>query len=108
MRGVRPIERLLEANEAEDAAVARDYCLAVRAAITDDGRVPLDAPGLRLHARLTSIADSLKRVEQKGALCPAPTLATTPHSSVEQDRNAVAGAAPCLWVGAASSSCPGQ
>jgi hypothetical protein len=65
VRGVRPIERSLETGEEKDAAVARDYCLAVRAAITDDGRAPLDAPGLRLHARLTSIADSLERVEQK-------------------------------------------
>jgi hypothetical protein len=65
VRGVRPIERSLEAGAQKDAAVAHDYCLAVRAAITDDGRVPLDAPGLRLHTRLTSIADSLQRVEQK-------------------------------------------
>jgi hypothetical protein len=47
--------------------VARGYCAAVRSAITDDGRPPLAASGLRLKARLEAVADSLDRVAAKGA-----------------------------------------
>jgi len=38
VRGVRPIERELEGREDEEAEAVRGYCLAVRSAITDDGR----------------------------------------------------------------------
>jgi len=65
VRGVRPIERALEGRD-DAAAAARGYCLAVRSALTDDGRPPLCAAGLRLHERLTAIAASLDRVAEKG------------------------------------------
>jgi len=65
VRGVRPIERSLEGQTDEAAQVAHAYCLAVRAALTDDGHPPLDAGGLRLRERLKAIDASLERVEQK-------------------------------------------
>ena len=72
VRGVRPIERALEAREAAagpagDAVTAavRGYCLAVRSALTDDGRPPLAASGLQLRARLTAIHTSLARVQDE-------------------------------------------
>ena len=37
----------------------------------DDGQAPLDTPGLRLHERVTQIAESLQRVEQKGGSHPS-------------------------------------
>jgi hypothetical protein len=43
------------------------YCAAVRSAITDDGRAPLAASGLKLKQRLEKVAGSLDRVPQKGA-----------------------------------------
>jgi hypothetical protein len=67
VRGVRPIERSLEGREDPAAEVARGYCAAVRSAITDDGRTPLAASGLKLKDRLTAVADSLERVAEKGA-----------------------------------------
>ncbi len=66
VRGVRPIERSLEGRENAEAQVVRGYCAAVRSAITDDGRPPLAASGLKLHQRLTAVAQSLDRVAQKG------------------------------------------
>jgi hypothetical protein len=66
VRGVRPIERALEGREDAAAQAARGYCLAVRSALTDDGRPPLCASGLQLHDRLTAIRDSLARVAEKG------------------------------------------
>ncbi len=65
VRGVRPIERALEEREDEEADAVRGYCLAVRSALTDDGRPPLCASGLKLHERLTAIAESIERVEAK-------------------------------------------
>lgn len=65
VRGVRPIERSLEGREDEQSKAMRRYCLAVRSALTDDGHPPLCASGLKLHDRLTQIADLLTRVEGK-------------------------------------------
>jgi hypothetical protein len=65
IRGVRPIERQLEGREDQDAVAIRGYCAAVRSAITDDGRPPLVAAGLKLRERLTHISHSLNRVAEK-------------------------------------------
>ncbi len=67
VRGVRPIERELEGRNDPDAEAVRGYCLAVRSAITDDGRPPLAASGLKLHERLSAIRDSVERVSKKGS-----------------------------------------
>jgi hypothetical protein len=67
VRGVRPIERAMERRDDEAATLVRGYCAAVRSALTDDGRAPLAASGLKLHDRLERIANSLDRVKQKGA-----------------------------------------
>ena len=66
VRGVRPIERQLDGRTDPEAAVIRGYGGAVRSALTDDGRPPLVAEGLRLHDRLTAIADSLERGAKRG------------------------------------------
>jgi len=66
VRGVRPIEGELEGRNDPEAEAVRGYCLAVRSAITDDGRPPLSASGLKLHERLSAIRDSVERVSKKG------------------------------------------
>ena len=53
LRGVRPIERALEEYKTPENEAIRGYCLAVRASLTDDGRSPLQASGLRLYDRIT-------------------------------------------------------
>ena len=65
VRGVRPIEREVESRRDAEAEVIRGYCDAVRSAITDDGRPPLEASGLKLYERLGAVAASLKRVSAK-------------------------------------------
>jgi hypothetical protein len=67
IRGVRPIERAVEKRKDVEAEAIRGYCLAVRSALTDDGRPPLEAPGLKLHERMSAIVTSLTRVSEKGA-----------------------------------------
>jgi hypothetical protein len=66
VRGVRPIERLVEGASDPQAVVVQGYCAAVRSAITDDGQAPLAAAGLTLKERLEKVAASLERVAEKG------------------------------------------
>lgn len=72
VRGIRPLEREVEGRSDAQAEVVRGYCAAVRSALTDDGRPPLEASGLKLHARLSAIEQSLSRAE-KGGSCRAPS-----------------------------------
>jgi hypothetical protein len=65
VRGIRPIERKVEGRRDDDAEVIRGYCAAVRSALTDDGRPPLEASGLKLVDRLDAVATSLDRVASK-------------------------------------------
>jgi hypothetical protein len=70
VRGVRRIERSVEGEDDAEAEIVRGYCAAVRAAVTDDGRPPLAAPGLVLHDRLEAIAASLDRVAARAGQLP--------------------------------------
>ena len=65
VRGIRPIERTVEGREDAEARDIRGYCAAVRSALTDDGRPPLEASGLKLQGRLAAVAGSLDRVAAK-------------------------------------------
>lgn len=65
VRGVRAIERRVDGRTGVEAEVIQGYCSAVRSALTDDGRPPLEASGRKLHARLSAIGNSLDRVEEK-------------------------------------------
>ena len=67
VRGVRKLERTLS-KQPDDGMneVVEGYCQAVRAALSDDGRPPLDAAGLSLEKRLAAIEQSLERIAQKG------------------------------------------
>jgi hypothetical protein len=67
VRGIRRIERAVEERDDVEAALVQGYCAAVRSALTDDGRAPLAASGLKLKQRLETVAGSLDRVQQKGA-----------------------------------------
>jgi hypothetical protein len=62
VRGIRPIEREVEGRDDAQAEAIRGYCAAVRSALTDDGRPPLEASGLKLRGRLARVAESLDRV----------------------------------------------
>jgi len=66
VRGIRPIERQVEKRHDPQAEAIRGYGSAVRSAITDDGRPPLQASGLKLRDRLSAVSASLQRVHKKG------------------------------------------
>ena len=65
VRGIRPIEREVEGRPDAEAEVIRGYGAAVRSALTDNGRPPLEAAGLKLVDRLTAVAASLDRIGSK-------------------------------------------
>src|SRR5262245_56879875 len=65
VRGIRPIERKVEGRNDPEAEAVRGFCAAVRSALTDDGRPPLEASGLKLAGRLAAVAASLDRVAGK-------------------------------------------
>lgn len=65
VRNVRGIERQTESRTDPEAEAIRGYCSAVRSALTDDGRPPLEASGLKLHERLLAIGTSLDTVQEK-------------------------------------------
>ena len=71
VRGVREVERKVAKREDPEADVVRSYCLAVRSSLSDEGKPPLQLPGVLMHDRLTAIVASLERVQQKGGLQPS-------------------------------------
>lgn len=66
VRGIRQIERSINEFDQAQSEAIRGYCLAVRGSLTNDGRPPLDASGLKLQERLSLIEASLEKVAQKG------------------------------------------
>jgi hypothetical protein len=73
VRTVRGVERRTEGRTGPEAEVIRGYGSAVRSALTDDGRPPLEASGPKLHGRLSAIAGSLGRAEGNGGCRPSRT-----------------------------------
>ena len=65
VRGIRPIERAVEGRDDAEATAIRGSCAAVRTSLTDDGRPPLAASGLKLRDRLAKVAASLDEVGAK-------------------------------------------
>jgi hypothetical protein len=108
LRGVRPIERALEQHSTPENEAIRGYCLAVRASVTDDGRSPLDAPGLRLYERVTQISDSIGRVQEKKVTPGFKAVTTAADQRALGDCSTVATVAARLPPGASGGSDPGQ
>lgn len=81
VRGIRPLERSVEGQTDAEAELVRGYAAAVRSAITDDGRAPLAASGLKLKDRLEKVDASLKRVAKKGAARSCRRSRSSPGSS---------------------------
>ncbi len=71
VKGVREIERTIAGREDATAQTIHGYCVAVRSALSDDGKPPLHLPGLLLHDRLSAIVSSLERVAEKGGGVPS-------------------------------------
>jgi hypothetical protein len=62
IRGIRDLERQAENSPSKEAQVVADYCLAIRTVMRDDGKYPLEPPGVQLYQKLQLIAASVERV----------------------------------------------
>jgi hypothetical protein len=71
VRGIRDIERQAEQSLTKEAQVVVDYGLAIRTVMRDDGKYPLDPPGVKLYEKLQLIAASVERLK---AIHPAALL----------------------------------
>lgn len=69
VRGIRVIERSLNDADEETSVVVTGYCQAVRSALAQDGRPPIETPGLKLREHLSAIEQSVERLAQRGH-CP--------------------------------------
>jgi hypothetical protein len=113
VRGLRDIEHSVTGCEDPTADVIRGYCVAVRSALADAGKPPLQLPGLTLHARLQAIHHSLERVGEKGGSPTSWSDSTVPWGVACLPRSA--SGRLCTWprVGSAvppicSPTPPGQ
>jgi hypothetical protein len=62
VRGSREVERHAEQSRTQEAQVVADSCLAIRTVMRDEGKSPLEPPGLQLDQKLQLIAASGERV----------------------------------------------
>ncbi|BCG60546.1 hypothetical protein PUR_39710 [Paenibacillus sp. URB8-2] len=66
LRGIRQLEKQVQPDDSEDAAIAKDYLAAVRSVLLEDGNPPLDLPGIRVYEEAQAIRNSLQRSAKKG------------------------------------------
>ena len=73
IRNIRRIERRVEEKQAQDkitpeeAHVVQDYCLAIRTGLVQEGKYPLDPPGVKLYETMTQISASIDRCLEERA-----------------------------------------
>jgi hypothetical protein len=99
IRGVRAIERRVEGRGDAPAEVIRGYGAAVRSALTDDGRPPLEASGLKLRGRLAAIDASLGRAAKKGGAARVAAAAGDRRPGADGDGGLVAGGRSSVRLG---------
>lgn len=60
LRGIRDVEKKASSTESLEAEVALDYASAIRSVLLEDGKVPLDLPGMKVYERTKAIQNSLE------------------------------------------------
>src|SRR5438270_9394830 len=107
-RASPPIERALEEYPTPENDAIRDYCLAVRASLTDDGRSPLEASGLHLYDRITQVATRLPGYRKKKIVPSLKAVAPVPYQRIAGHGAAMAAASARLPLPGSGQSDPGQ
>jgi hypothetical protein len=65
LRGVGAVEQRHAAADTGDSQVIRGYAHAIRAVLLEEGRPPLDLPGIKMYEALAAIAESVAQCQQK-------------------------------------------
>ncbi|MEW9672507.1 hypothetical protein [Ammoniphilus sp. 3BR4] len=60
LRGIRAVEKKANTSDTLEAEVALDYAAAIRSVLLEDGKAPLDLPGMKVYERTKEIQDSLE------------------------------------------------
>jgi hypothetical protein len=107
VRGVRAIERRVETQPGAEAEVVRGYCSAVRSALTDDGRPPLEASGLKLQERWRRSTRAWVGRREKGAAHRIDVPEGDGVAGVDDHRGVVAADPSGVRVGASRGPHPG-
>jgi len=67
VRGIKAVEEKVKDRTDPDADVIRGYTTTLRAVLLEDGRPPLELPGVKIYEALDEISQSLQRcLEKKG------------------------------------------
>ena len=72
LRGIGAVEQHLGTSTAAQVAVVRGYTQAMRALLLEDGRPPLDLPGVKIYEGLEAIAHSLEHSQEKRGIPISP------------------------------------
>jgi hypothetical protein len=65
LRGIAAVEQRVKERADPDASVILGYAAAIRAVLLEDGRPPLDLPGVKIYAALEMIEASLEQCGRK-------------------------------------------
>jgi len=69
LRGIRKVEKKAMKMDTLEAEVALDYAAAIRSVLLEDGKPPLDLPGMNVYERTKAIQESLEKcLVKKGDL----------------------------------------
>jgi hypothetical protein len=71
LRGVGAVEQPHVEADTPESQVIMGYAHAIRAVLLEDGRPPLDLPGVTMYEELQAIADSLEQSQQKRGILPS-------------------------------------
>ena len=69
--------RLIEAQTLAEGRIVSHACQIVRAILTQSGRYPLEAPGLKIHDMIQQVAETLHEGLKKRGPCSSSSLAST-------------------------------
>ncbi len=76
VRGLREVERQVAHKQDDEAQITRNYCLAVREVMRDDGKYPLEPAGITLYQKFEQIDASLERAIKQRASAKLQRLRT--------------------------------
>jgi hypothetical protein len=71
LRGVGAVEQQYAEAQTPERQVIAGYAHALRAVLLEDGRPPLDLPGITVYENLQAMADSLEQSQQKRGIPPS-------------------------------------
>lgn len=86
VRGIRAVEARVAERTDDEAAVITGYATALRTVLLEDGRPPLDLPGVAIYAALEEISHSLRQCVAKRRIPYSNVCSTSPAATTRMRR----------------------